>query len=213
MGSIPPALFLDVPSRIKHCVGWHGNRFCGDEREYIMLIRTGQNLNIIGTSGAGKTVQGARIAGLLGIPFYDNDEAVKRHNGGMQIPDIFKLKGESGFRRDETSMLGFAVENGSQVVATGAGIVTIPDNVELLKKGVNLWIHPSLDIVLRRLKKKTDRPNALDAQGKFDADKVTRLYYERCGLYKDLADFHVPIPVEMEKDEITELIRKEFCLK
>lgn len=85
---------------------------------------------LIGFYGSGKTTVGRRVAGELGVPFYDlNDEIEKR--SGMRIPQLYAQMGDSAFRRFESLALSSLAAYGG-VVATTGGCVMMPYNHRLL---------------------------------------------------------------------------------
>ena len=86
------------------------------------------NIVLIGFMGSGKTGVGRELARLLSIPFYDMDEMLEQE-AGMPISEIFRLEGEEGFRKRESSLLTRLVQDKSgnasaAVYSTGGGIVT-----------------------------------------------------------------------------------------
>ena len=74
---------------------------------------------------AGKTTVGRKLAKMLGVPFIDLD-AVIEEAAQMTIPEIFANEGEAGFRKRERLALLAKPDKG--VIATGGGIVTVPEN-------------------------------------------------------------------------------------
>ena len=62
------------------------------------------NIFLIGPMGAGKSTIGRRLATALGKVFLDADQALEERTG-VEIPLIFELEGEAGFRKRESEML------------------------------------------------------------------------------------------------------------
>src|SRR5690349_7578905 len=85
------------------------------------------NVVLIGFMGCGKTTLGARLADMLGLKFVDMDDCIIR-KAGCTIPEIFARRGEHGFRELESSVLDELSYSSRQVIATGGGVVTIPEN-------------------------------------------------------------------------------------
>ena len=52
---------------------------------------------IVGPPGSGKTTVGRVLAGLLGVPLHDTDQAIEQAQG-RSIADIFVEDGEAAFR-------------------------------------------------------------------------------------------------------------------
>jgi shikimate kinase len=62
---------------------------------------------LTGFMGSGKTTVGRLLADRLGWEFHDLDAAIEAE-AGMDIPGIFALEGEEGFRRREAEALAAA---------------------------------------------------------------------------------------------------------
>ena len=54
--------------------------------------------------GSGKSTVGRHLADLLDCPFIDSDAEIESR-AGADIPWIFDVEGEAGFRRRETTVL------------------------------------------------------------------------------------------------------------
>ena len=74
---------------------------------------------LTGSSGAGKSVLGARMAARLNLPFHDLDEAVVRAEG-RPIADLFERDGEAAFRALESRHLQPLLDQPA-VIALGGG--------------------------------------------------------------------------------------------
>ena len=82
------------------------------------------NLFLIGPMGAGKSTIGRLLAGELSRPFYDSDHAIQ-DRCGADIPWIFDVEGEQGFRQREIQMIDELTQLTDVVVATGGGAVRL----------------------------------------------------------------------------------------
>lgn len=60
------------------------------------------NIFLVGPMGAGKTTVGRRLAQMLRRDFLDSDQEIEQ-SAGAEIPLIFELEGEAGFRAREKS--------------------------------------------------------------------------------------------------------------
>jgi shikimate kinase len=108
--------------------------------------------------GAGKSSVGRRLAQRLGIPFVDADTEIERA-ASMSIPDIFATQGEPYFRAGEARVIARLLDGGPQVLATGGGAFMNPDTRELIAaKGISIWLKADLDVLMRRIKRRHDRP-------------------------------------------------------
>ncbi|WP_236234147.1 shikimate kinase, partial [Pseudomonas tohonis] len=91
-----------------------------------------RNLILVGPMGAGKSTIGRLLAKELRLPFKDSDKEIEQRTGA-DIPWIFDVEGEQGFRDREQSMLQELCLADGVVVATGGGAVLRPANREALR--------------------------------------------------------------------------------
>ncbi len=126
-----------------------------------LVNTTGQrprNLILIGFMGTGKTTIGKRVAKSLGFRFVDTDALIVK-KAGKSIPTIFKESGEDAFRALETGVLKDCRDQTDQVISTGGGIVTRPENLEILKSaGYVIWLKASPDVIFERVSRNKNRP-------------------------------------------------------
>ena len=119
-----------------------------------------RSIVLVGMMGAGKSSIGRRLAGRLGIPFVDADGEIESA-AGMTIPEIFAKHGEPYFRAGEARVIARLLENGPQVLATGGGAVMSQTTRDLIRiKGISVWLKADLDVLLKRTKRRNDRPLA-----------------------------------------------------
>jgi shikimate kinase len=77
----------------------------------------------------------------------------------MTIPEIFEKHGEPYFRAGEARVIARLLENGPQVLATGGGSVMDAQTRALIgEKGVSIWLKADIDVLLKRTKRRNDRP-------------------------------------------------------
>ncbi len=115
-------------------------------------------LVLVGLMGAGKTSVGRRLAEKLEIPFVDADHEIELA-AGKTIPEIFNDHGEDYFREGERRVITRLLENGKQVLATGGGAFMNAETREKIEgHGVSLWLKADLDVLLKRVAKRNDRP-------------------------------------------------------
>jgi shikimate kinase len=119
-----------------------------------------RSLVLIGMMGAGKSSIGRRLAARLGLSFVDADTAIEEA-AGMTIPEIFEKHGEPYFRAGEARVIARLLEQGPQVLATGGGAVMDAQTRALIRqKGISIWLKADLDVLLKRTKRRSDRPLA-----------------------------------------------------
>jgi shikimate kinase len=113
---------------------------------------------LVGLMGAGKTSVGRRLAEKLDIPFVDADHEIELA-AGKTITEIFSDHGEEYFREGERRVITRLLENGLQVLATGGGAFMNDETRGRIKEnGVSLWLKADLEILLKRVAKRNDRP-------------------------------------------------------
>jgi shikimate kinase len=113
---------------------------------------------LVGMMGAGKSSVGRRVALRLGIPFVDADTEIEKA-AGMSISDIFAIRGEGEFRAGEARVILRLLEGGPQVLATGGGAFINPDTRAVIAaKGISIWLKAEPDVLMKRIKRRQDRP-------------------------------------------------------
>jgi shikimate kinase len=119
-----------------------------------------RSIVLVGMMGAGKSSVGRRLAARLGVPFVDADSEIETA-AGMSIPEIFAGHGEAYFRAGEARVIARLLEQGPQVLATGGGAIMDASTRALIAaKGVSVWLKADLDVLLKRTKRRNDRPLA-----------------------------------------------------
>ncbi|MDX1634951.1 MAG: shikimate kinase AroK [Marinobacter sp.] len=140
---------------------------------------------LIGPMGAGKSTIGRLLARELGYRFVDSDRLIEERCGA-NIPWIFDVEGEEGFRQREGAMLAELAEQEGVVVATGGGAVLKRDNHPHLKReAMVIYLKTSIEQQVERTRRDRNRPLLQND----DPEAVLRhLFSERDPLYNELAD-------------------------
>lgn len=112
---------------------------------------------LVGPMGAGKTTVGQLVSKKLRLPFKDTDAEIEARTGA-DIPWIFDVEGEAGFRDRETQVLRDLLNGSAGVIATGGGIVMREENRDLLKSVDVIYLKASLEEQLRRTANDRKRP-------------------------------------------------------
>src|SRR5690606_41211995 len=103
--------------------------------------------------GAGKSTVGKLLAARLNYSYVDTDHLIEER-AGADIPWIFDVEGEAGFRVRETAILDTLQGVESHVIATGGGIVIRPENhVRLNNLGTVIYLIASVEQLLSRTSK------------------------------------------------------------
>ena len=140
---------------------------------------------LVGPMGAGKSTIGRMLAKELGYRFLDSDRIIEERCGA-NIPWIFDVEGESGFRERETAMLKELSEEPGTVLATGGGAVMRSDNHALLKSdAMVVYLRASIDQQIERTRKDRNRPLL---QNDNPEAVLRKLFALRDPIYTELAD-------------------------
>jgi shikimate kinase len=119
-----------------------------------------RSIVLVGMMGAGKSSVGRRLAGRLGIRFVDADAEIESA-AGMTIAEIFAKHGEPDFRAGEKRVIARLLDNGPQVLATGGGSIMDQNTRNLIHiKGISVWLKADLDVLMKRTRRRNDRPLA-----------------------------------------------------
>ena len=137
------------------------------------------NIVLIGMAGCGKSTIGKRLSELLRKELVDTDEMIV-NTENKPIPEIFAEKGEDYFRWCENVAVNIAGKEKSQIIATGGGVITRPENYNSLKQnGIIVFINRDADLLPTN-----GRPLS-------QMHGVKALYEKRMPLYRQFADVEV----------------------
>ena len=126
----------------------------------VMRLLGDRSVVMVGMMGAGKSSIGRRLAARLGIAFVDADSEIEAA-AGMPIAEIFTQHGEPYFRAGEARVIARLLDNGPQVLATGGGAIMDQRTRDLIHiKGISVWLKADLDVLMKRTKRRNDRPLA-----------------------------------------------------
>lgn len=147
-----------------------------------------RNIVLVGFMATGKTTLGRLLARRSGFTFLDTDKKIEE-DSGMEIPRIFELEGEQGFRARETESLRALAGLDRHVIATGGGVVTRQENHPLLRDlGFVVWLHTRKKIIYDRVRRNPHRPLLKTAD---PYATITSMVEARKPLYKAVADLKV----------------------
>jgi shikimate kinase len=166
---------------------------------------------LVGMMGAGKSTIGRRLAARLRRPFVDADAEIELAHAGMTIPEIFASYGEPYFRDGEARVIARLLDSGPAVIATGGGAFMREDTRNRISgKAVSIWLKADADIIMRRVKRRADRPLLQTAD---PAATIGRLLEEREPIYRhaDLTILSREVPHEKIVDECIEALHIRVC--
>ena len=140
---------------------------------------------LVGPMGAGKSTIGKYLAQHLKLRFADTDSEIEARTGA-DIPWIFDVEGEEGFREREQKVVEELTLWDDVVLATGGGVVLRPENRRALAgRGFVIYLYATVDEQVRRTRRDRQRP--LLQEG--DPEQVLRdLMAIRDPLYREIAD-------------------------
>ena len=180
------------------------------EAEITAALGT-RSVVLVGMMGAGKSTIGRRLAARLRLPFLDADIEIEAA-AGMSIPDIFETHGEPHFRDGEARVIARLLDSGPararhrrrRLHARG------DPRAAFAAKAVSIWLKADADIIMRRVKRRADRPLLQTAD---PAATVGRLIEEREPVYQhaDLTIWSRDVPHEKIVDECVDALHIRLC--
>src|SRR6266403_3106885 len=166
---------------------------------------------LVGMMGAGKSTIGRRLAARLHLPFQDADSEIELAHAGMTIPEIFAAHGEPYFRDGEARVIARLLDSGPAVLATGGGAFMREETRSRIgAKAVSIWLKADADIIMRRVKRRADRPLLQTAD---PAATIGRLIREREPVYQyaDITIGSRDVPHEKIVDECVDALHGRLC--
>ncbi len=150
-----------------------------------------KNLIIVGITGVGKTTIGKFLAERLNKNFIDLDKYIE-NSCGVDIPTIFELEGESGFRLRESEALRQVLQQQhNYVLSLGGGCVIKAENRQLITRSSNFVVQLVADIqtLVERLSRSPHKRPLFFEQNLHQ--KITNLYNERQEFYAEISDLTI----------------------
>lgn len=156
--------------------------------------------------GSGKTTIGRQLAKSLKREFFDSDHEIVRRTGA-DIPWIFDIEGEAGFRERERAAIDDLTRRHDIVLATGGGAVLDPENRKnLSSRGQVVYLAASIEQLFKRTAKDRNRPllQTEDPRARLEALMEVRdpLYREVADLIVDTDDRSIRATVQYLIDEL-----------
>ncbi|GEP10808.1 Shikimate kinase [Methylobacterium gnaphalii] len=117
-----------------------------------------RSIVLVGLMGAGKSTVGRRLGTRLGLMFKDADAEIEAA-ANLTITDLFAIYGEESFREGEERVIARLLRQGPMVLATGGGAFMRDATRErIADSAVSVWLRAELDVLMRRVKKRSTRP-------------------------------------------------------
>ena len=175
---------------------------------FILMQLTGTDtlqVFLVGPMGVGKTTIGKMLARELGLRFVDCDQEIEKRLGA-DIPWIFDVEGEIGFRDRETQMLDELTQQDNILVATGGGAVLRPENRRYLsERGIVIHLDSTVDLLVKRTKRDNKRPLLQNGDPR---EILARIKKERDPLYEEVADICVFAGDNSSRRAVTQILLK-----
>ena len=140
----------------------------------------GRNIFLIGMMGSGKSQTGPILAKMINYAFVDTDDVIEKASK-QSISSIFEKDGEKVFRDVEKKVLKEISQHHSLVIATGGGLVTLPENWGILHQGIVIWLDLDLRRSIKRLESDQKRRPLL--LGDNLAENFSQIYESRKPIY------------------------------
>ena len=135
----------------------------------------------------------------------DSDKEIEARTGA-DIPLIFELEGEAGFRIREHAVIDELTQLSGIVLATGGGAVLDAENrANLAARGRVVYLHTTVDQQLRRTSRDRHRPLLHTADPRA---RLTELLEQREPLYREIADLVIKTDGRSVAAVVKEIIKK-----
>lgn len=163
------------------------------------------NIFLVGPMGAGKSTIGRMLAQELKCSFFDSDRVIEER-AGANIPWIFDVEGEDGFREREKAVIADMAQQNDIIMATGGGAVLRPENrAALAGGGYVIYLHTSVDQQLERTCKDKNRPLL---QTENPRAVLESLMAQRDPLYRQVCDLLIKTDKRHPRGVVSTIVRK-----
>ena len=158
---------------------------------------------LVGPMGSGKSTMGRLLAKKLGLPYFDLDKLIEDQEK-MSISNIFQKQNEKYFRDLESIILEQYSEESNFVISTGGGCVLRDQNLNILRKGLVIYLKISIETQLERVKNRTHRP----LLNNVTKDTLVKLDKERGSVYSGISNIEVDVSNLDKEDVLSTIIRR-----
>ncbi|MGD8989782.1 MAG: shikimate kinase [Syntrophobacterales bacterium] len=150
------------------------------------------NLYLVGYRCTGKTSVGRLLSDALGWTFVDMDNELVAE-AGIPIGDIVASRGWKYFREREAQLLERLSQATKQVISTGGGVVTVPENVATMRgSGKVVWLHASPATIAERMEADIDTTRQRPPlHGNDSLAEIEEVFAERLPLYDEAMHLQV----------------------
>ncbi len=154
--------------------------------------------------GSGKSTIGRLLSNELKLDFLDSDKVIV-DRAGADIPWIFDVEGEVGFRDREEAVIELISQQDDLVLATGGGVVMREANREALRsRGFVIYLLTSIDQQMERTARDKNRPLL---QTENPRATLEALLEKRDPLYRETADLILRTDRRHPRVVISEIVK------
>ena len=154
--------------------------------------------------GSGKSTIGRLLSNELKLDFLDSDKVIV-DRAGADIPWIFDVEGEVGFRDREQAVIEQISQQDDLVLATCGGVVMREANREALRsRGFVIYLLTSIDQQMERTARDKNRPLL---QTENPRATLEALLEKRDPLYRETADLILRTDRRHPRVVISEIVK------
>jgi len=164
------------------------------------------NLYLVGYRCTGKTSVGRLLSAALGWNFVDMDHELVAE-AGTAIEDIVDSRGWKYFRELEGQLLQKLSQSTKQVISTGGGVVTVPENIVIMREsGKVVWLHASPATIAERMEADINTAGQRPPlQGNDSVAEIEEVFAERLPLYDEA--MHLQVETDnLSPEEVAESV-------
>ena len=171
-----------------------------------LVRRLPVNLYLVGYRCTGKTCVGRLLSDALDWTFVDMDHELVAEEG-IPIEDIVDGRGWKYFREREAQLLERLSRATKQVISTGGGVVTLPENIATMREsGKVVWLHASPATIAERMEADLDADSQRPPlQGNDSFAEIEEVFAERLPLYDEAMNLQVETD-NLSPEEVAESI-------
>jgi len=145
---------------------------------------------------------------MINYAFVDTDDVIEKASK-QSISSIFEKEGEKVFRDIEKQVLKEISQHHSLVIATGGGLVTLPENWGILHQGIVIWLDLDLKRSIKRLESdKNKRPLLIEDDL---AENFIQIYETRKPIYLE-SDLRIEVEDQSPYEVATMIAENLPCI-
>ena len=156
-------------------------------------------LVFLGMMGSGKSSIGNLVSKKLNLPFIDIDSLIVKTTG-MNISQIFEIKGENYFRNLEEKITIKSLKKINNIISLGGGgFINDKIRKEVIDNHYSFWLNWDESILINRIKNSKKRPLAF----KSTDQEIKKMIKKRSKIYS-----YAQFKINCNKLTKTEIVKK-----